>query len=200
MKKLQAKPGYSSQEIDILGVTSCVEVAVKCVDMDRSKRPCIQQIVHELEELEAKLKTMSLAPDVSKTVQRSCDTNILSVDPTMEVRFLFELRKEASCCLQLTNKTGGFIAFNILINENNYIVRPSQGTIPPCSRRYVVVMLRAKEAAPPYMRCDDMLLVQSTGVSQDLGDMNYRELFKTAMGNEVVDVVKLPIAYVTLDQ
>lgn len=69
MKKLQAKPGYSSQEIDILGVTSCVEVAVKCVDMDRSKRPCIQQIVHELEELEAKLKTMSLAPDVSKTVQ-----------------------------------------------------------------------------------------------------------------------------------
>lgn len=71
MKKLQAKPGYSSQEIDILGVTSCVEIALNCVDKDRSKRPCIEKIVHELEELEANLKAMSLASDVSKdlTVQ-----------------------------------------------------------------------------------------------------------------------------------
>ena len=201
-KKLQEKTGHSSHEIDILGVTSCVGIALRCVDEDRNKRPCIKDIVDELDQLEAKLKAMSLASDVSKdlTVQRSCDTNILSVDPTMELRFLFELRKEASCCLQLTNKTGGFIAFNIEINPNKYSVRPSQGTMPPCSRRYVVVTLSAQEAAPPCMRCEDMLLVQSIGVSQDLGEIKYQELFETAMANQVVDVVKLPIAYVTLDQ
>lgn len=80
-------------------------------------------------------------------------TKILSVDPALVLRFLFEPLKETSCCVQLTNKTGGFIAFNILINKNKYSVRPSQGSILPCSRRYVVVTLSAQEAAPPYMRC-----------------------------------------------
>ena len=171
-KKLQEKTGHSSHEIDILGVTSCVGIALRCVDNDRNKRPCINDIVDELNQLEAKLKAMSLASDVSK-------------DLTVQ---------------QLTNKTGGFIAFNIEINPNKYSVRPSQGTMPPCSRRYVVVTLSAQEVAPQYMRCEDMLLVQSTGVSQDLGEINYQELFKTAMANQVVDEVKLPIAYVTLDQ
>ena len=118
----------------------------------------------------------------------------------MELRFLFELRKEASCCLQLTNKTGGFIAFNIEINPNKYCARPSQGTMPPCSRRYVVVTLSAQEAAPQYMRCEDMLLVQSTSITQDLGEINYQELFDVARADKVVDVVHLPIAYVMLEE
>lgn len=122
------------------------------------------------------------------------------MDPAIELRFLFELRKDASCCLQLTNKTEGIIAFNVKINPNKYSVRPSQGTMLPCSRRYVVVKLSAQEAAPPYMRCDDMLLVQSTSVTQDLGEINYQELFDMARGDKVVDVVQLPIAYVTLEQ
>ena len=137
---------------------------------------------------------------ISSSLQRSCDTNVLSVDPTLELRFVLEARKETSCCLQLINKTDSFIAFNIKINQHKYRVRPSQGTMPPCSRRYVVVTLSAQEAAPPCMRCEDMLLVQSIGVSQDLGEIKYQELFETAMANQVVDVVKLPIAYVTLDQ
>ncbi|XP_048554083.1 disease resistance protein RGA5-like isoform X2 [Triticum urartu] len=196
-RRLQEKPGYSSHEIDILRVSTTVEIALRCVARDRNERPSIRDIVHELAELEAKIEKMSLASDLPKdlTFQRSCNTNIMSVDPPTVLRFLFELRKEASCCLQLTNKTGGFIAFNILIDENKYSVRPSQGTIPPFYSRHVGVTLRAQEAAPPYMRCGDLLLVQSTGVSQDLV-IDYEELFKTAMVNEV----KLRIAYVTLDQ
>lgn len=116
----------------------------------------------------------------------------------MELRFVFEPRKEASCCLQLTNKTNGIIAFNVNINQGKYSVRPSQGTMRPCSRRYVVVTLSAQAAAAPYMRCDDMLIVQSTGVSQDHVN-DYQELFEKAMANKVVDEVKLPIVYVTLD-
>ena len=65
-KKLQEKTGHSSHEIDILGVTSCVGIALRCVDNDRNKRPCINDIVDELNQLEAKLKAMSLASDVSK--------------------------------------------------------------------------------------------------------------------------------------
>ncbi|KAI4968790.1 hypothetical protein ZWY2020_046120 [Hordeum vulgare] len=103
--------------------------------------------------------------DDEEITQRSCDTNILSVDLAMELRFLLEIRKEASCRLQLINKIEGIVVFNIKINLNKYSVRPSQGTMLHCSRLcYVVVTLSAQEAAPPYMRCDDMLLVQSTRV------------------------------------
>ncbi|CAM0877148.1 unnamed protein product [Alopecurus aequalis] len=122
-KRFQAMPGiYSSCEIDILGVKRCAEIALWCVDKDRGKRPCIQDIVQQLEELEAEIQKMSLASDLSKdkTVQRSCDSNAVSVDPTLELRFLFEERKAASCCLQITNKTDGFVAFSVKINQNKY--------------------------------------------------------------------------------
>ena len=72
--------------------------------------------------------------------------------------------------------------------------------MPPCSRRYVVVTLSAQEAAPQYMRCEDMLLVQSTSITQDLGEINYQELFDVARADKVVDVVHLPIAYVMLEE
>lgn len=208
-KRLQAmaRP-YPSHEIDILRVNRCAEIALRCVNKDRAKRPSIQDIVKELEdlELEAEIKKMSLTSALSKdkTVQRSCDSNAVSVDPTLELRFLFEPRKEASTCLQITNKTDGFIAFDVKINPSKYRVQPSRGTMPPCSRCYIVVTMEAQAKAPPNMWCPEMLLVQSTGITQqqasDLDGIDYHELFDTAMAERVLDVVKLPIVYVTLDQ
>uniref|UniRef100_A0A453T8B5 Serine-threonine/tyrosine-protein kinase catalytic domain-containing protein n=1 Tax=Aegilops tauschii subsp. strangulata TaxID=200361 RepID=A0A453T8B5_AEGTS len=65
MKRWQAMPGYySSHEIDILTVITCIETALRCVDTDQKKRPCIEDIVHELDELEAEIKKIRLlAPD-----------------------------------------------------------------------------------------------------------------------------------------
>ncbi|KAM0825014.1 hypothetical protein ACQ4PT_069840 [Festuca glaucescens] len=122
-KRLQAMPGlYSSHELDIQRVNKCAEIAIRCVDKDREKRPFIKDIVHELQKLEAEIKKLSQISDLpeDRTGQRSCDTNVLSVDPTLELRFVFEQRKEASCCLQLTNMTDGFIAFNVKINPDKY--------------------------------------------------------------------------------
>ncbi|XP_020160812.1 uncharacterized protein [Aegilops tauschii subsp. strangulata] len=61
-KRLHAMPGYSPYEIDILRVSTCVEIALRCVDEDREKRPCIEDIVHKLGELEARVKTIMLLP------------------------------------------------------------------------------------------------------------------------------------------
>ncbi|XP_037463247.1 receptor like protein kinase S.2-like isoform X1 [Triticum dicoccoides] len=61
-KRLHAMPGYSPYEIDILRVSACVEIALRCVDDDREKRPCIEDIVHKLGELEARVKTIMLLP------------------------------------------------------------------------------------------------------------------------------------------
>lgn len=63
---MQAEPGNFSHETDNLGVTRCVDIALRCVDKDRNKRPCIKDVVHELEELEAEIKKMSLSSDQSK--------------------------------------------------------------------------------------------------------------------------------------
>jgi hypothetical protein len=133
-------------------------------------------------------------------LQQSSDSNILAVDPTLELRFLFELRKDISCCLQLTNKTDDYIAFNIKTNTTKYYAEPNIGIMPPCSKRYISVTLRAQEAAPPNMQCHDMLLVQSVNVSEGLTSDNVTEdFFKQVMVEKVVDAVKLPIVYITRD-
>uniref|UniRef100_A0ACD5U7L7 Uncharacterized protein n=1 Tax=Avena sativa TaxID=4498 RepID=A0ACD5U7L7_AVESA len=191
-RRLQGTPGYSSHEKDILQVTKCIEIAVKCVEKDRYKRPLIKDIALELEELEAKIKEISLYSDVSG--QTSPTSSILAVDPAIELRFLFEPRKDISTCLQLTNQTDGPIAFRVKTNQAKYCAQPTKGIMPPCSKRYVSVTLRARDdEAPPSMRCDDMFLVQSARVSDGVTE-------DEAMAGPAAGMVRLPIVYVGSDQ
>lgn len=46
------------------------------------------------------------------------------------------------------------------------------------------------------MRCQDMLIVQSTRLSMESGDEITDEFFEKAVASRVVDEVKLPIVYV----
>lgn len=48
-KKLQETRTYSSYEIAISQVKRCVEIALRCVNFDRHKRPRIMDVVDELE-------------------------------------------------------------------------------------------------------------------------------------------------------
>jgi hypothetical protein len=201
-KRLQAMPGLSSSshEIDILRVNTCAEIALKCVDDDRAKRPCIKDIVQELEELEAKIRDMSLASDMAIDVidQTSSTSKVLSVDPTRELRFLVEPRKDTSTCLQLTNKTDGLVAFRVITNQAKYCAQPAKGIMAPRSIFYMSVTLRAQDEAPLNMACNDLFVLQSArvrdgfeGTSDDINDC----LFKEGM----VDTIKLPIAYVAVE-
>ncbi|CAL4979963.1 unnamed protein product [Urochloa decumbens] len=202
-KRLQEKRGHPSNKIESLRVKKYVEIAIRCVVPERKERPSIKDVVDEMEQLEAEIKKMSLAPNESNEVhvQRSCDSKVLSVDPTLELRFIFEPRKDISCCLQLTNITNGSIAFNIMTNKTKYRTQPSKGIISPCSKRYISVTLLAQDQALPTMQCNDMFLVQSANVNKNLTSAeNTEEFFKEAMKGMVVDVVKLPIVYVALDQ
>ncbi|VAI93126.1 receptor-like serine/threonine-protein kinase SD1-7 [Triticum dicoccoides] len=205
MTKLRAKSGYSSDEIDRKCMKKCVEIALRCVVADRNKRPLIKDIVKELEELEDEINKMSRSSvQLEELVarQRGCDSNVLAVDPTLELRFLFEPRKDISSCLQLTNMTSGFTAFNVKTNHTKYRTQPSKGVMPPCSKRYISVTLVAQDEAPQNMQCNDMFLVQTACVGANLtsDEMITEDLFKEAMAEKVVDVVKLPIVYVSLDQ
>uniref|UniRef100_M8BKT3 Cysteine-rich receptor-like protein kinase 37 n=1 Tax=Aegilops tauschii TaxID=37682 RepID=M8BKT3_AEGTA len=66
-RRLHGTLEYPSHDIDILRVCTCAEIAVGCVNVDQEKRPCIEDIVGELEELEAKIKRIiSLPPKEAK--------------------------------------------------------------------------------------------------------------------------------------
>lgn len=120
------------------------------------------------------------------------------VDPTLELRFPFEPKKDVSCCLQLTNKADSFIAFNIDMNRNKYRAQPKRGTLPPCSKCYITITLRAREKAPPGMKCADMAIVQATRGPEGfiLSDEISEAFLKKASS---VDEVTLPIVYVALE-
>ncbi|KAJ1265661.1 hypothetical protein BS78_08G093200 [Paspalum vaginatum] len=200
-ERLLGTSGYSlSQEICILQVKTCADIALRCVKAERKERPQITDIVDELKNLEAQIKKMSQTKDVIGLQRISNDSNVLSVDPTLELRFPFELRKDISCCLQLINKTCDSMAFNIKIDQTKYSTEPNKGIMKPCSRLYVSATLRAQEEAPPNMQCRDMFIVQCVNVREaglaSADDEITEDFFEKVMAEKVVDVLQLPIVYV----
>ncbi|RLN03372.1 hypothetical protein C2845_PM13G06850 [Panicum miliaceum] len=204
--KLQGTSGHSSpRERDMSQVKTCIDIALRCVAEDREERPDIKDIIAELEELEPKIDKMSLYPDQSQDLidlQRTSESRLIAVDPSLELRFLFEPGKILSCCMQLTNKTNGRIAFNINTNDTRYryYIQPKKGILPRLSKCYISVTLEAQEALPN-MQCRDMLLVQSVNLRQGLTfDDITDDFFKKAVVEKVVEMVKLPIVYVARDR
>ncbi|RZC29841.1 Vesicle-associated protein 1-2 [Glycine soja] len=58
---------------------------------------------------------------------------LLHIQP-QELQFPFELRKQISCSLQLSNKTDNYVAFKVkTTNPKKYCVRPNTGVVMPRS-------------------------------------------------------------------
>jgi hypothetical protein len=77
--RLKTTSEYRSYDIDKLRVRTCVEIALRCVEKDLIKRPCIEDIVHELEELEAEInkRIMSVPLEESKVLIPQVLTSII---------------------------------------------------------------------------------------------------------------------------
>ena len=118
----------------------------------------------------------------------------IAVDPSLELRFPFEPKRDVPCCLQLTNKASSFIAFNINTDENKYQAQPKRGILPPCSKCYITLTLRARDEAPPGMKCLDMAIVQATRVPEGFMSEEISEDFLKKASS--VDELTLPIVYV----
>ncbi|XP_006659127.1 vesicle-associated protein 1-3 [Oryza brachyantha] len=120
----------------------------------------------------------------------------LEIQPS-ELAFPFQLLKQSSCSMQLTNKTDHYVAFKVkTTNPKQYCVRPNIGVVLPGSTCDVTVMMQAQMKAPPDMQCKDKFLVQS--VAADNGattqDIN-AEMFNKVAG-KVVEEFKLRVVYV----
>ncbi|KAL4376184.1 hypothetical protein GQ457_02G000260 [Hibiscus cannabinus] len=86
--------------------------------------------------------------------------DFISIYPS-ELKFPFELRRQSSCSMQLTNKTEKYVAFKVkTTNPKKYCVRPNSGVVLPGSSCNVTVTMQAQKEAPPEP-CRDKFLIQS---------------------------------------
>ncbi|CAI0383264.1 unnamed protein product [Linum tenue] len=122
--------------------------------------------------------------------------DLLSIHPS-ELKFPFELRKQSSCSMQLTNKSDNYVAFKVkTTNPKKYCVRPNSGIVLPGSTCNVTVTMQAQKEAPPDMQCKDKFLLQSVAAPDGVTTKDITpELFDKADG-KVVEEVKLRVVYI----
>jgi hypothetical protein len=127
-------------------------------------------------------------------------SDLLGIEP-LELKFPFELRKQISCSLLLTNKTDDQIAFKVkTTSPKKYCVRPNTGIVSPRSTCDVVITMQAQKEMPPDMQCKDKFLVQGVVASPGLAAKDItQEMFTRESGNKV-DEVKLRVLYVAPPQ
>ncbi|VFQ65208.1 unnamed protein product [Cuscuta campestris] len=80
-----------------------------------------------------------------------------------DLKFTFELLKQSSCSVYLTNVTDQYVAFKVkTTSPKKYCVKPNIGIIKPKSTVDFTVIMQAQRTAPVDMQCKDKFLVQST--------------------------------------
>ncbi|XP_043715859.1 vesicle-associated protein 1-3-like [Telopea speciosissima] len=122
--------------------------------------------------------------------------DLLSIQPS-ELKFPFELNKQSSCSLQLSNKTDQYVAFKVkTTNPKKYCVRPNTGIVLPMSTCDVTVTMQAQKEAPPDMQCKDKFLLQSVATLHGTNAKDITpEMFNKEAG-KVVGEFKLRVVYV----
>ncbi|CAN6566435.1 unnamed protein product [Malus baccata var. baccata] len=121
---------------------------------------------------------------------------LLSIEP-QELQFPFELRKQISCSLQLSNRTNDYVAFKVkTTNPKKYCVRPNTGVVLPRSTCDVIVTMQAQKEAPLDMQCKDKFLLQSVVASPGTTTKDITaEMFNKESGHNVEEC-KLRVLYV----
>ncbi|CAA2962188.1 vesicle-associated 1-2 [Olea europaea subsp. europaea] len=124
------------------------------------------------------------------------NSELLQIEP-LELQFPFELKKQISCSLQLTNKLDNYVAFKVkTTNPKKYCVRPNTGVVLPHSTCDVTVTMQAQKEAPPDLQCKDKFLLQSVVVSPGVTTKDINpDMFSKQLGNRVEEC-KLRVSYV----
>lgn len=125
---------------------------------------------------------------------------LLSIQPG-ELQFQFEVRKQVSCSLQLSNTSANYVAFKVkTTSPKKYCVRPNTGLVLPGASCEITVTMQAQRDAPPDMQCKDKFLVQSVVVSDGFLEQDIsQDLFNKEPGKEVWES-KLRVVYIAPPQ
>lgn len=122
--------------------------------------------------------------------------DFLNLHPS-ELKFPFELKKQSSSSLQLTNKTDQYIAFKVkTTNPKKYCVRPNTGIVLPRSVCNVTVTMQAQKEAPPDMQCKDKFLLQAVIAPNGATNKDITANMFNKEENKVVEEFKLRVVYI----
>ncbi|KAF3779556.1 Vesicle-associated protein 1-3 [Nymphaea thermarum] len=122
---------------------------------------------------------------------------LVEIHPT-ELKFIFELKKQSSCSIQLLNTSDQYIAYKVkTTSPKKYCVRPNVGVVSPHSPCEIIVTMQGQRTAPPDMQCKDKFLVQSTVVPEGTTmDQITSNMFAKENGG-IVDEKKLKVALIS---
>ncbi|XP_008455518.1 vesicle-associated protein 2-2 isoform X2 [Cucumis melo] len=124
-------------------------------------------------------------------------TKLLHIQPK-ELQFLFELRKQSTCTVQLSNNTHHHVAFKVkTTSPKKYCVRPNVGIILPKSTCEFSVIMQAQRAAPPDMLCKDKFLIQSTIVPSGITEEDITASMFSKDGGKYIEEDKLKVALIS---
>uniref|UniRef100_A0A0E0EQ69 Protein kinase domain-containing protein n=1 Tax=Oryza meridionalis TaxID=40149 RepID=A0A0E0EQ69_9ORYZ len=164
-KRPQKKWGCTSLEVDCNQVKTCIKIATKCVNSDRSKRPSVGDIVRQLKETE-----------VMDQKENSESDELLSIEP-LELQFPI-IPKEAApaCSLQLTNWTHDYVAYLLTYTgPKKFFRKPAKGVLPPRSTVGVTVTMQepaqedsSSQQTSQLRDSSSSIIVRSTRVSEDV--------------------------------
>ncbi|WCJ22901.1 vesicle associated protein [Euphorbia peplus] len=122
--------------------------------------------------------------------------NLLNIQPA-ELKFPFELRKQSSCSIRLTNKSDKCVAFKVkTTNPKKYCVRPNLGTIMPGSSCNVTVTMQAPRETPSDMQCKDKFLIQSIVAPDGASSNDITTDTFVKVDGKVVEEFKLRVVYI----
>ncbi|KAL7591355.1 vesicle-associated protein 1-3 [Lactuca sativa] len=122
--------------------------------------------------------------------------DFLNLHPS-ELKFPFELKKQSSCSLQLTNKTDQYIAFKVkTTNPKKYCVRPNTGIVLPRSVCNVTVTMQAQKETPSDMQCKDKFLLQAVIAPIGATNKDITANMFNKEENKVVEEFKLRVVYI----
>uniref|UniRef100_A0A1J3IG61 Vesicle-associated protein 1-3 n=1 Tax=Noccaea caerulescens TaxID=107243 RepID=A0A1J3IG61_NOCCA len=122
--------------------------------------------------------------------------DLINIHPT-ELKFPFELKKQSSCSMQLTNKTAKVVAFKVkTTNPRKYCVRPNTGVVLPGESCIVTVTMQAQKEAPLDMQCKDKFLVQTVIVSDGTTSKQVLAEMFNKEGGRVMEEFKLRVVYI----
>lgn len=115
-------------------------------------------------------------------------SELLEIHP-QELKFTFELKKQSSCLIQLTNKTDQYVAFKVkTTSPKKYCVRPNTGIVKPKSASDVTVTMQAQRVAPPDLVCKDKFLIQSMVVPFGTAEEDITsDMFSKESGKHIED-------------
>ncbi|KAL3499577.1 hypothetical protein ACH5RR_038670 [Cinchona calisaya] len=202
---MQCKDKFKIQTVllgpcaDLTNITKSVFNKEEGYSMEEYKLPVIYLSAALPLSSEFKEANSLLTDDENLDSSQMSTMDLFNVEP-VEVNFPFEVNKQISSSIQLSNMTKNYVAFKLMTTDpKNYCVRPNRGVMVPQSTSNITVKKQARKTLPD-TESKDKFLVRTAVVSPTTTekDINWKTFGKEGEGQ--VKDIKLRVVHTLAPQ